>query len=367
MQDFIMANSLFSSFDKFINPLIISIADKVTRAARFLIPIITPPLLSTFEKFLKLLSFFKIKTTLLDKRLFFDTNGETFLTLAVMHSHMPIFNALLYAGANVDAVNRRGETPLYLAIYEHSSDCFFKRQPQIEHIIIINTLIQAGANFDTQSDPGRNTPLIIAASDGDAEVFNILIRAGAKLDPQNSRGFTALICAVLHGDTNLAKALIQAGANLEIVDQYGRTALMWAAENGHIDIANALIQGGANVTSPKFGQTALTLANKKGHTEIAFSILRAMSLEQIATALQNNPNLNDIVNQFKQINKLNDLVQNKSLESAETSANLADLNPTAKTLILSQKNNLKPYPRKNDELYINTDKIAEMMRAKRAA
>jgi ankyrin repeat protein len=64
----------------------------------------------------------------------------------------------------------------------------------------------------------------LAAYFGYTEVAKVFIDAGANLDLQNERGYTALMEAAIYGSTEIAKVLADAGANLRLQGKLGYTA-----------------------------------------------------------------------------------------------------------------------------------------------
>ena len=84
-------------------------------------------------------------------------------------------------------------------------------------------MIQKGANINARDGQG-NTPLIIAAISRFAEGVDLLIRVKAQLDVQNRLGETALLKAVQNRDLATAKLLLEAGASPDITDSSGSSA-----------------------------------------------------------------------------------------------------------------------------------------------
>ena len=78
-----------------------------------------------------------------------------------------------------------------------------------------------------------NTPLHLAADRGRTEAAELLLAAGALVDPQNHDGRTPLMLAASRGDTTLVLALLAKGASTTIADYTGRNALAWAEEGRH--------------------------------------------------------------------------------------------------------------------------------------
>ena len=92
-------------------------------------------------------------------------------------------------------------------------------------------MVKAGANLE-QADPDGDTPLLQAATIGQADVARSLIDAGANIDAIDNDGDTPLMCAI-QGDGNvytsghlaIASVLVEAGCNLDHRNINGATAL----------------------------------------------------------------------------------------------------------------------------------------------
>ena len=78
---------------------------------------------------------------------------------------------LLAAGANIEATDCYGDTPLIIAVYAPSKDC-----PRL-----VQYLLDAGANPNAIGDGGW-TPLHYASENGFVEVANLLIKHGAAVN-----------------------------------------------------------------------------------------------------------------------------------------------------------------------------------------
>ncbi|WP_328721943.1 ankyrin repeat domain-containing protein [Streptomyces sp. NBC_00247] len=96
----------------------------------------------------------------------------------------------------------------------------------------VRTLLRAGADPEAADSDGT-TPLYAAAVQGDAEAVSILLRAGAAPDAESggegSEG-TPLCAAACWGHTDVVRALLAAGAVPDLREDYGtgRTPLEWA-------------------------------------------------------------------------------------------------------------------------------------------
>lgn len=83
----------------------------------------------------------------------------------------------------------------------------------------------ANANF---ADKRGVTPLQLAINLGWSEGVEILVAAGASVDTTNAAGETPLISAVHRRDVALVRALLKAGANPDRSDNSGRSARDYA-------------------------------------------------------------------------------------------------------------------------------------------
>jgi uncharacterized protein len=154
---------------------------------------------------------------------------------------------------------------------------------------VVRALIQAGAHVD--GHPGDSeTPLITAASYGDAEVASVLIEAGADLEAisaPDSGGVpngTALQHAAVFGMTEVVDVLIAAGAKIHSLEmaaaagdisgwplhrftrQSRLRALVFAADHQRLDVIDRLIEAGTPVNEPdaEWGRLPLHTAAGNG-------------------------------------------------------------------------------------------------------
>lgn len=133
----------------------------------------------------------------------------------------------LRLGAPLDAVDDDdGSSPLLVAA---SSG----------HLWVVNKLLDAGANLEAVNHRGE-TPLLGAAAGGHLEVVDKLLDAGASVDASNGSGDTALIAAAMNAHLGVVRTLLQKGADPDAVNESGDSALMLAEAFGHADVAEAL-------------------------------------------------------------------------------------------------------------------------------
>jgi ankyrin repeat protein len=91
----------------------------------------------------------------------------------------------------------------------------------------VQFLIAKGANVNARDNRGV-TPLVLACEMGFIEGVDELIKSGARIDEANNTGETPLISAVHRKDLALVRMLIKAGANPDRPDNSGRSARDYA-------------------------------------------------------------------------------------------------------------------------------------------
>lgn len=195
-----------------------------------------------------------------------------------------IGRALLNVGADVNASNRNGQTPLSRALANN-------------YFNMTRLLVSAGANVNVPNS-GRCSPLAIALAQKSSELVRILVNAGANANGEDDHGQAHLIKAVLDDFTDGVKLLVRSGVALDRADKDGLTALMHAAENGNPEIVRELLRAGADVTATNSEKlNALTLALRNGHSDVAGIILKSpasLGLGTSSGALMVAACLNDV-------------------------------------------------------------------------
>ncbi len=211
------------------------------------------------------------------------------LLQAVLAGERVAVQRVIASGADVNAANRYGVTPLVLAAQRGRGD-------------LIELLLKAGASVKTAEAklPEGQTLVMHAARTGDIASLKALIAAGSNVNARETRtGTTAAIWAASGNRANAIRVLAEAGAELDVLSKVtsyphtqngvllsgleegysyvgqtvlprgGWSAVMFAAREGAADAVRALAESGANLnlTDPE-GTTALVLAVINGHYDV---------------------------------------------------------------------------------------------------
>jgi hypothetical protein len=112
------------------------------------------------------------------------------------------------------------------------------------HVPVVQALLQGGADVDKADDDGC-TPLYIASQNGHAPVVQALLQGGAAVDKAQDNGVTPLMVASQQGHVPVVQALLQGGADVDKAKDGGRTPLMVASEQGHGEVVRALKKHGS--------------------------------------------------------------------------------------------------------------------------
>ena len=176
--------------------------------------------------------------------------------------------SLLRQLVDVNAAQGDGATALHWAVYLDDAET-------------TALLIRAGAEVNAPNDYGV-TPLALASTNGNAAIIKQLVRSGADpLDPLHSvnAGETPLMLAARSGQVDAVTALLSAGADANATETWnGQSALMWAAAEGHLSVLQTLIDHGADIQArSNSGATALLFAARKGSMDAVRALLGAGS------------------------------------------------------------------------------------------
>ncbi|PAA58285.1 hypothetical protein BOX15_Mlig012765g1 [Macrostomum lignano] len=183
---------------------------------------------------------------------------ETPLHLAARYCRADATRHLLESGADPNAPDQFGRTPLHLAIASGA------------HGAALLLMSVAGADLNARSDDGA-TPLIVAAKYCELEIASSLL-ACPQVDPgaADNAGKTALHWAASVNAADLVALLLCRGANRDPPDAQERTPLFLAAYEGAAGAAARLLEAGANRDAcDSCGRSPTQAAEARLHLDIA--------------------------------------------------------------------------------------------------
>jgi ankyrin repeat protein len=166
-----------------------------------------------------------------------DGNGRTPVHVAAFARQREALRSLVKAGANLDLLDKDRYDGVTIASVADDEDS-------------LKVLLASGASAKFVTSRYDGTALIAAAHLGHDGVVRQLIAAGAPLDHVNNLHWTAAIEAVVLGDggprhQRTLEALVAAGANLQLADRHGNTPLQLARARSYGGMVRLLEKAGA--------------------------------------------------------------------------------------------------------------------------
>jgi ankyrin repeat protein len=135
-------------------------------------------------------------------------------------------------GQDVNAYNG-GETPLYMAAKQGNLD-------------MVKLLLSRGAKYDLPTSK-KNTPLHISAELGHEQVVELLLHAGADINAKGEAGLTPLQAAIWGGKLEVVKLLLQRGANINLTSNGNDSSLHIAAQQSNAEVVKLCLENGVPV------------------------------------------------------------------------------------------------------------------------
>ena len=172
-----------------------------------------------------------------------DAEGDTPLILAAFYAGPRCVELLLEKGADPNAANRSGVTALIRAATDYEK---------------ARLLIDAGAKVRVRTADLGITPLILAARRaGNSRAVRLLLERGAGAAESDEAGISPIMAGAASGDVETVRLLLDAGAKAGDFPETHhsraatraagyRTPLMWAAFNNDVPMVRLLLEHGAD-------------------------------------------------------------------------------------------------------------------------
>ena len=128
----------------------------------------------------------------------YTENGQTALTLAVLHSRLSIADELLSKGVDKNALNRTGDSALHIAVKTKNKSAV---KSLLKHKVFVNIL-----------DHSKNTPLHYAVLSNEYSLAKLLLTHGADANLSNKFNQTPFLIAHSKNYAELKKLLLKYGA-----------------------------------------------------------------------------------------------------------------------------------------------------------
>lgn len=196
---------------------------------------------------------------------------ETPLHKAVKQGRKQIVQLLLDKGADVNAKNGSGKTPLFLTSDKEIADLLIGKGANVnekdivggysplhfvDDLAVAQLLIKKGANVNAKNEYG-DTPL---HSVKHADVAQLLIEKGADINAKNKYGATPLCDAIRSNCEGVVRVLLEKDAKYEGYEFVTGPALVETARVANVPIADALIKKGFKVDEEDdLGRTPLNI------------------------------------------------------------------------------------------------------------
>ena len=166
---------------------------------------------------------------------------------AVRYGNTEVAKLLLSAGANVNATDNLGKTPIMLIM------------PKAKVHDLYTTLITYKADLGQKDMYGDTILHIATMMKVDVQDLTVLTNNGADVNARNKEGVTPLQIAVQNGDLKIVKLLTANGANIHTKDTYGNSPLSMAFA-GSTELFEAVVNTSNATSQDSDGNTPLHIA-----------------------------------------------------------------------------------------------------------
>lgn len=268
----------------------------------------------------------------LDVRRNIYSNTNYFLSRNISdYTDLRLAKILIESGADLNAVNRRGETVLELAVESCSNvpliqyliDCganvnkgnIFpnigyalssgrREKDRTTELYVSEMLLRNGADVNfVSSNLSTTLHILVFSSSGNEEAVKLFLRYKADIHARDFTGASVIISANVwkrHGEVNMSQLLIDHGANVNDADFQGNTALHFAClQPDPLEIVKIFLKNGAD----------LNACNSEGSTALMYYLMYLeedpvdpnINYENLIFLLSKWPNVNTVDNDGKNV------------------------------------------------------------------
>jgi ankyrin repeat protein/mono/diheme cytochrome c family protein len=171
-----------------------------------------------------------------------DAEGNTPLILASFYASPQCLELLIDKGADVNATNKAGATALIRAATSYEKT---------------RLLVAAGANVRVRTALGNTSLILAARRAGNSRTIQLLLERGARATERNNVGISPVLAGAASGDVETLRLLLDSGAKADDFPKSSdpravdiavgfRTPLMWAAYHNDVRMVRLLLERGAD-------------------------------------------------------------------------------------------------------------------------
>jgi ankyrin repeat protein len=167
-----------------------------------------------------------------------DSSDPSLLIRACLNGDEEIVRLLLLFGADANAADHNGYTPLYAATKTGLTEA-------------VEMLMKYGADPNLSAGPDGETPLVVAADDHHFELVHLLLMYNADAGIIMGSGNTPLIRVINKTiPAKIIELMLDYDTNANTKNREGTTALFAAIQSRRVDVMSILLDHGANPNLP---------------------------------------------------------------------------------------------------------------------
>ena len=191
-----------------------------------------------------------------------SSRGRQPLHQATQNEHTLTVKLLLTKGAEVNAQDENGITPLFIAAQKGNAD-------------IVSLLLDSEADTSLNTFESCRQPIHQAAQEGHLKVVDLLVSKEADVSAEEKDGATPLWLAAQDGHSSIVSFLLERGAKADTsAKDSGRRPIHQAVQGGHLKVIEMLASKEVSIDEPAYNSvTALWLASQNGYISIVSFLL----------------------------------------------------------------------------------------------